>query len=120
MVSGCRGQSGPHLCHTSLHVILQNDKDSEEWVGGGLSIPIDGLGQFQQRPLHIQAQGILHHAVQPDRVQQPLLLNLPEEWGEENPSGKKGQVLGNETSQEGGKQAASTERQDAESWRKKV
>lgn len=44
----CWGQSGPHLCRISLQVILQNYKDSEEWVWGGLPIPIDSFGQFQQ------------------------------------------------------------------------
>lgn len=85
MVSDVWGKVVPtHLGHTSLKIILQNDKHSEEWVGGSLAIPIDGLGQFQQRPLHVQPQGILHHAVQPNRVQHPLLLNLWEESGRES------------------------------------
>ena len=57
-------------------VPLQHDLDPEQWVGRALPVAADGPGQFLQRPLDVQSERLLHHAVHLLRVAQPVRLDL--------------------------------------------
>ena len=67
----------PQMRRLRTHLVGQDHLDAEQWVGCGLAVTVDGAREFLQRPLYVEPEGLLQHAVHPVHVGRPLAPHLP-------------------------------------------
>ena len=59
-----------------LDPLVQHYPDLEDGVRHSLPVPVDGSGELLERPLGVQAESLLHHAIHLVRVGHPVGVDI--------------------------------------------